>query len=325
MGKKIVIADLLNDKDFRSQMADAVESIGLETDAKLVSGIFIKPNLTYTNYKKGVTTRVEFVENLVDVLLQINPRLKIIIGEGEGGYNSFSMSKALKDMGFFKLEGKYSQVKIINLSEISQKIFEFNTPKGAYSVSLPEIFFTEIDISISCPVPKVHAMTRISLSYKNEWGCLPDVMRLKNHYMFDYIISKISKILKFKYAFLDGKYGLTSNGPMAGDPIEVNWFAASNSLGAFDIVLSEMMGFDWHKVGHLRMAEKYGFIPKRENIDIIGDIEFLKRKFVLNRNFWNYPALAAFHSKNLTNLFYFSKLSKLLHDIMYTFRKRPIT
>ena len=105
----------------------------------------------------------------------------------------------------------------------------------------------------------------------------------------------------------------------------MNWFAASNSLGAFDTVVSEMMDIDWRSAGHLRVAEKYGFIPKREDIEIEGDISSLKRGFVLKRNFWNYPALFAFHSKRLTHLFYFSKWAKLLHDIMYAFRKRPIT
>ena len=167
-------------------------------------------------------------------------------------------------------------------------------------------------------------MTGITLATKNQWGCLPDTMRLKNHYVFDEIISQVCQKLKFKYAFLDGKYGLDNNGPIVGDSVEVNWFVASNSLGAFDMVVSEMMGFDWQKIGHLKMAERYGYMPKREDIQIMGDIDALKKEFTLRRNFWNYPALAAFHSSKLTHLFYFSAWAKLLHDFMYTFRKRPI-
>ena len=306
------------------QFSNSFISLSLFEDFEKAKAIFIKPNLTYPVYKKGVTTRKDFVGTLVRALRKINDRTKIYIGEGEGGYNSFSMSDAFRDMGFLEIENEFPQVKIINLSKIPSKEIEIDTPRGPYKIALPEIFFNEIDFSISCPLPKVHCMTKITLSYKNQWGCLPDVMRLKNHYMFDYIISKVSDILKFRYAFLDGKYGLTNNGPMVGDPIEVNWFAASNSLGAFDMIVSEMMGFDWRKVGHLKMAAKYGFIPNREDTQVIGDIESLKRKFVLKRNFWNYPALTAFHSQKLTHLFYFSIWAKLLHDVMYTFRKRPI-
>lgn len=313
-----------NSKELQAQIQRASKQIGLVKEIKTKNVVFIKPNLTYPKYKKGVTTRKEFIHALVTVLIESNPDLKVYIGEGEGGYNSFSMSEAFKNMGFETLRNEFSQVYIINLSEIPSKEVKIDTPQGPYKVALPEIFFNEVDLSISCPLPKVHCMTKLTLSYKNQWGCLPDTMRLKNHYMFAYIISKISKNLKFNYAFLDGKYGLNNNGPMIGDPIQVDWFVAANSLGAFDMIVSEMMGFDWNQIDHLKMANKYGFMPRREEIEVIGDIDSLRNKFILKRNFWNYPALAAFHSKRLTYLFYFSRWAKLLHDLMYLLRKRPI-
>jgi uncharacterized protein (DUF362 family) len=167
-------------------------------------------------------------------------------------------------------------------------------------------------------------MTGITLAFKNQWGCLPDNMRLKNHFVFDEIISQIAEKLKFRYAFLDGKYGLDINGPMDGHPVEVNWFVASNSLGAFDMIVSEIMGVDWRSIGHLKTAARNNLLPKREDIEVIGEIAAFKRPFTLKRDLWNYPALTAFHSSMLTHLFYFSSLAKPLHDIMYTFRKRPL-
>jgi uncharacterized protein (DUF362 family) len=308
----------------KNQFFQACRCLCLAKDLENAKAVFIKPNLTYPNYKKGVTTCVEFIEALVRALLELSPRLKIYVGDGEGGYNSFSMTEAFRKMGFFELENRYEQVKILNLSELPAREVEIPTLRGPCKISLPVIFFDEIDFSITCPVPKVHCMTQITLAYKNQWGCQPDVMRLKNHYLFDEIISQICDKLKFRYAFLDGKHGLDKNGPMMGDPVEVNWFVASNSLGAFDMVVSDMMGFDWRRIGHLKMAEKYGFMPIKDKIQIIGDPESLRKKFTLKRNFWNYPALAAFRSRKLTDLFYFSMWAKLLHDVMYIFRKRPI-
>jgi uncharacterized protein (DUF362 family) len=306
------------------QMAAALTILGLDTDFDKARAIFIKPNLTYPKFKEGVTTRVEFVEALVGALRRINDQTKIYIGEGEGGYNSFSMTEALRTMGFFELAETYPNVKIVNLSELPTVDVVLEANGKPYTIKLPELFFKEIDFSITCPLPKVHCMTNITLSFKNQWGCLPDTMRLKNHYVFDEIIGQVCDKLKFRYACLDGKYGLDNNGPMVGEQVEVNWFVASNSLGAFDIVVSEMMGVDWEKVKHLMAAAQRGLIPKEEDIEIIGDIDSLKRKFTLKRSFWNYPALVAFHSSRLTHLVYFSKWAKLIHDIMYTFRKRPI-
>ncbi len=308
----------------KKQFSNAFTRLSIADDFNKASSVFIKPNLGYPVYKKGVTTRKEFIEGLVSALRELNSKTIIYIGDGEGGYNSFSINEAFKTTGLLELGDKYPNVRIVNLSTLPSRDVEIQTPKGPYTISLPKLFFDEIDFSISCPVPKVHCMTGVSLSYKNQWGCLPDAMRLKDHHILDHIVSKISDVLKFKYTFLDGKYGLNNNGPLVGDAVETNWFAASNSLGAFDMVVSEMMGIDWKDISHLKMAGKYGFIPERESVDIIGDIGLLKRRFVLKRDFWNYPALAAFHSRRLTHLVYFSKCAKLLHDIMYAFRKRPI-
>ena len=311
-------------ESLENQFRRSFSLISLVEDFERAKAIFIKPNLTYPTYKRGVTTRKDFVESLVAALSEINSTTRIYIGEGEGGYNSFSMTDAMEAMGFYDIEGKYPNVEIVNISKLPSRTVELRAKGKPYFIDLPVLLLDDVDFCITCPVPKVHCMTKITLSFKNQWGCLPDTMRLKNHYVFDEIIGQVNDKLKFRYAFLEGKYGLDRNGPLMGDPVEVNWFAASNSLGAFDRVVSGMMGFDWRRIGHLKMAEKYGFMPGRKEIKIIGDPDSLKRKFTLKRNFWNYPALAGFRSKHLTHLLYLSMWAKLLHDVMYTFRKRPI-
>jgi len=324
--KSIVFVEKIaqNSKESTEQFLKSFNSLPIVDEFNKANAVFIKPNLTYPNFKKGVTTRAEYIESFVAALKQINSSTKIYIGEGEGGYNSFSMTEAMQSMGLYELEKRFQNVKVVNISQISSKAVELKVEGKPYLINLPELFFDEIDFSITCPVPKVHCMTKISLSFKNQWGCLPDTMRMKNHYVFDKIISQVCNHLKFKYAFLDGKYGLDNNGPMVGEPVEVNWFVASNSLGAFDTVVSEMMRFNWRDIGHLREAFNLGFIPDRKEIKIMGDLEPLKRNFSLKRNFWNYPALLAFNSKHLTNFFYFSRYAKFLHDVMYLFRKRPL-
>lgn len=326
MRSPIVVVERLgqNDEFVQAQIDRSLISIAMVEDFSTAKAIFIKPNLTYPRYKRGVTTQFEFVEQLVRSLRKINDSTRIYIGEGEGGYNSFSMTVAMRLMGFYSLEKSYPNVRVVNLSTLPTRRIELRTNGKPYAIDLPSLFFDEIDFSITCPLPKVHCMTKVTLSLKNQWGCLPDAMRLRNHYVFDEIIGQVCEKLKFRYAFLNGKYGLDRNGPMIGDPVEVNWFVASNSLGAFDVIVSEMMGFDWKIVGHLRAAKLYGLMPDREQIHVVGDMNSLRRKFTLRRSFWNYAALTAFRSRSLTHLVYLSKWSKIIHDIMYTFRKEPI-
>lgn len=325
MKPRVVVERMSPDQSGLSeQILRSFSLFKLNDDFNKARAVFLKPNLTFPDYKQGVTTRKEFVEPLVRALRGLNETTRIYVGEGEGGYNSFSMTKALHSMGFFDLEKTYSNVRIVNLSNLPRKSIKVNARGKDLTIDLPSLFFDEIDFSITCPLPKVHCMTGVTLSFKNQWGCLPDTMRLKYHYIFDEIISQVCDKLKFRYAFLDGKFGLDNNGPMMGDPVEVDWFAASNSLGAFDLVISGMMGFNWQRIGHLKAAARNGYLPGEKDIEIIGDTDSLRKAFTLKRSFWNYPALAAFHSKNLTKLFYFSKLAKPLHDIMYTFRKKTM-
>jgi uncharacterized protein (DUF362 family) len=290
------------------QIASSFASLGLMSDFNNPKSIFIKPDLTYPRYKEGVTTREEFVDQLVAALRKINSSTKIYIGEGEGCYNSFSMTDVMRTMGYFELEEKYPNVKIVKISKVPSHTFELWAKEKPYPIDQPKLF-DEIDFSITCPLQKVHCLTGITLSFKNQWGCLPDTIRLKNHYVFDEIIEQVCDKLKFKYAFLDGKYGLDDDGPMMGQPIEVNCFATSNSLGVFDVLVSEMMGVNWKSIGHLRLADKYSFMPSRDQIQVIEDHEALSRKFKLNRTSWNYPALIAYRSKPLTHLFYLSNAS----------------
>jgi uncharacterized protein (DUF362 family) len=145
------------------------------------------------------------------------------------------------------------------------------------------------------------------------------------HYAFPHLISQIADALRFRYAFLDGKFGLDRNGPMVGTPVTVGWLVSGDSLGAFDVTVSGMMGWDWRKIAYLRLAHRNGYAPGPEGIDVVGPLEELRRPFSLHRTFWSYPALAAFHSRRLTRIIYLSSISKLLHDVMYTFRERPIS
>ncbi len=55
-------------------------------------------------------------------------------------------------------------------------------------VKLPAALVEACDSFITVPVPKVHVMTNVSLGFKNQWGCLPDVKRLRDHYRFAEIL-----------------------------------------------------------------------------------------------------------------------------------------
>ena len=76
-----------------------------------------------------------------------------------------------------------------------------------------------------------------------------------------------------------------------------------------------------YEIDHLDYIKKRGLLPENiiTNIDISN---LISDKFILKRNVWNYGALLAFDSYFFTKLFYKSPITNLLHDIMYSFRKK---
>ena len=191
---------------------------------------------------------------------------------------------------------------------------------------LPTRLLHETDVLISMPVPKIHCMTGLSLGYKNQWGCIPDIMRLRKHYIFSDAIVAINRALK-PVVLADGQYFLDQNGPMAGDPVPMDLIIAGSSAGAFDLYVSELMGYSWQKVQHLKRAVELGDMPSQLD-DLTYNIPpsaIKERDFVLRRTFRNYIALAGFKSRFITWLGYEAWFGRIvLHKILYAVAGKPV-
>jgi len=184
----------------------------------------------------------------------------------------------------------------------------------------------ETDLFITMPVPKIHCMTGLTLSYKNQWGCIPDIMRLRRHFIFDDAIIAINRALK-PAVLADGTYFLDRNGPMDGDPVLMDLIIAATDVGAFDRYVAEMMGFSWRSIRHLRRAVELGDMPS-DLKDIEYNVPAAEARthiYRLQRTFRNYIALIGFRSQFMTWLGYESWFGKaILHGILYAIVGKPV-
>lgn len=306
-----------------NDLRQAIDYVGLAGQLNSGKTIFIKPNLTYPKFKPGVITTPKLLETLVRIIKDYTSR--IIIGESDGGYNAYEVKDTFRDCGFYELEKKYG-VRIVNLSKMPFHYLTVRKFGREFKIELPDILSGESDAFISLPVPKVHAMTGISLSYKNQWGCVPNVMRLRYHPVFDEAVFAINQAIKNKFSIIDGTYGLTRSGPMAGEAFALGWFLAANSLEAANLIAARLMKVDLKKIRHYRLAYKNNLVPAESEIMINQDYRpFISDKFYLKRDIWNYLALLAWTHPAINYTFYESPISALLHKIMYTIRERPIS
>lgn len=285
--------------------------------------VAIKPNFTYPFYKRGVTTSSEVIRALVKVVRRITPNIAIV--ETDGGYGAWKVSDAFEGHGINELVRELG-VTAVNLCDESREMISFQSRGTKHQLPLPTRLLHETDLFITMPVPKIHCMTGLTLSYKNQWGCIPDIMRLRRHYIFDDAIVAINRALK-PVVLADGSYFLDRNGPMEGEPVRMDLIIAASNAGAFDRYVSELMGWKWRRVGHLRRAVALGDMPGRlEEIQCnVAPANARSHTFRLKRTVRNYIALTGFKSRFMTWFGYESWFGRVvLHSLLYAIVGKPV-
>lgn len=309
------------DAGYRGVVEGALEGVGFFDDVKPGGVVFLKPNLTFPEFRPGVMTSLECVEAVTECL--IGRGYVVVIGEADsGGYNRFAMEFVFDRIGLRALADRLG-ARLVNLSFTEPEMMPVSARGRRLSVPVPRLLLREIDAFITLPVPKIHMNTLVSMSIKNQWGCIQEPSeRLKFHPYLAEVMYELNRQLPHAYSLIDGRYGLNRSGPMKGDVVELGWLLASNDLVAADRVCCRLMQVDERQVGYLRYFEKKGWWTPYDAIRVNRDLApFLREKFYLERAWTDYPGLACFKSASLAWLGYRSPLAGLLHRGLYLFRE----
>ena len=308
--------------NYLEQIQEGLTFVDMTSKVKPGDKVFIKPNLTFPHYRAGVMTSPECIEQLVVALKDYTN--DIIIGEADGGgYNRFSMDEVFEKTGLRTISKKYN-VKLVNLSKMPSRNIHFQYKRREFSVPLPQLLLDEVGLFITVPVPKVHANTGVSLSIKNQWGCIQEPsLRLKLHPYLKKVALEINKALNVNISIIDGRYGLNRNGPLRGDEVELGWLMVADNILAADMVCCTLMGIDPMSVEHLRFYHSYESLPTLDNFHFNQNYtRFASPHFYLSRDLLDYPGYFAFRSPFLAYLAYHSPLSRILHKGLYLFREK---
>lgn len=306
---------------YAGTVEDGLQEVGFFDRVATGSSVFLKPNLTFPVYRPGVMTSFECLKAVT--MLLAGRGYQVIIGEADsGGYNRFSMDAVFKGMGIDQLAAE-AGARVVNLSFTEPEWLEVRAGFRRLRVPVPRLLLHEIGAFITLPVPKVHLNTRVSLSIKNQWGCIQEPnVRLKLHPSFAEVIYELNRRLPCAHSIIDGRYGLNRSGPMLGDPVELNWLLVSNDLVAADRVACRLMQLDELGVRYLRYFRARGWWPEFADIRLRPDWEqFRRTRFYLRRKWTDLPGLFCFNNAFLAWLGYHSPLAGLAHKLLYLFRE----
>ena len=318
MSQRVFVARLQNGQTLLQQLRAAMEWLDWERIIPRNSRVFIKPNLTWRVPTPGVTVTPPFLRDLVAVLRDRTS--SITVGEAVGGYNSYAVEEAFQSHGLYDVASTYG-IDVLNLSNLPTEEVRGEIAGQEVSVHLPSYLLHQVDVFITVPVPKVHVMTGVSLGFKNQWGCLPGAMRLRNHPQFGRKIVLINKVLNPKLAIFDGTYFLNRSGPMVGVPVQKDLLIASDQIGAGSRACCEIMRIDPASIEHFRIARREGMFPDEIPACNAPLADFQGEEFTVKRSLVNWVAFAAFHSAALTHLIYDSKFADFAHSALYHIRR----
>jgi uncharacterized protein (DUF362 family) len=317
------VACLRRGEDLGKTIRQALDQAGILARVTPGARVALKPNYTYPYFKRGVTTSPEVLRETIKILRDFTSRIAVV--ETDGGYGAWKVAEAFAGHGVFDLAKEFG-VEVVNLCDEPSEPVSFRSGFSSHQLPLPVRLLRDTDVFITLPVPKIHCMTGLTLSFKNQWGCVPDIMRLRRHYIFDDAIVAINRALR-PAVLADGTYFLDRNGPMEGEPVRMDLIIGASDAGAFDRYVSELMGFSWRRVRHLRRAVRGGQMPTSLSSVSCNapPSEFRTRTFRLDRTARNWIALSGFKSRTATWLGYESWFGRVvLHGLLYAVAGKPV-
>lgn len=248
-----------------ASVKSVMELAGWQTFIPTGKDIVLKPNLGWDLFLPGCVTSPWVVEGVIQTVYDACENIYI----ADADQVLVDIDKAARKANFMPLTQKYKKVKWLNLSRQEMMEKEFTLGGQKFLLPIPRILFDSTLVSV--PVMKTHGRCVVSLSLKNQWGCLPTT-RHNFHPYLNEMIFQINNHLKPAFAVMDGTVCLEGNGPKSGKPKVCDVLLASSDLVALDTVAAKLMGFEPGDVHHVRYCAENGLgVSDLSQIGIAGD------------------------------------------------------
>lgn len=312
MDKYKVFIDTIADNP-KDTIQAGLDYIGWDKNVKRSTTIFVKPNFTYPHYKEGVTTHPRFLRSLLEILRAKVDR--VIVGESDGGNQSFTAEQSFEGHGMYDM-CKELDIELVSLSKLPLVTVKQNVLGKIVSVKLPKMLLYDIDYFVSVPVLKLHVMTKVSLSIKNLWGCMPDPDRYLQHQNLVYKLALITELLNPQLVVIDGTYALNKHAPMYGEAVDTNLTIIADNPVTADSMGTHIMGFSPYTIKTITTTNKC--LPGAmglEDMDINCNWTPYERHFYLKLTLIDKISKLFFYSDRLARLVMASPLSKLAYKI----------
>lgn len=131
---------------------------------------------------------------------------------------------------------------------------------------------------VSLPKMKTHGLTQMTGSIKNQFGCVPGILKGEYHVKlpdlrsFSQMLVDLNKFLKPRLFIMDGIMAMEGNGPRGGRPRNMNVLLFSSDPVALDATVCRIIDLQPEVIPMLELAMKSGLGTYRQGeIELLGD------------------------------------------------------
>ncbi len=255
---------------------------GVERFARPGESIVLKPNLLVgREAERAVTTHPSVFRAVAQSFGGVDARLSYGdspgFGRTEGVAERAGIAQVARDLAIPAADfGSGETVSFPGGHLIKQ----FTIARGAL----------DADGLVSIAKLKTHGLTRITGAIKNQFGCIPGVLkaefhaRLPNADLFSQMLVDLNLLLRPRLFVVDGIVAMEGNGPQSGRPRSMNVILLSEDPVALDATVCRLIDLDPRLVPPIVYGETFD-LGSLEAIDIVGDPvdALVARDFEVNR------------------------------------------
>lgn len=271
--KKVLIRKV-GTRDLGGIVAEGLDAVGLRNRLKPGARVFLKPNIVtdVEEYiRNGANTDLRVIRAVLDYLRPFDVRIQL--GEADTGteLKGRKLAYALEKMGVPALQDEYG-LEIVNLTHDEHRAISAPNAKILRKISLG-VSSLDADVVIDLPKIKTHKYAQLTCSLKNLFGMIPDPRRVRYHKHLHQVIAELGGIYGPKtVVVVDGLRGMEGNGPLFGDPVDLDLLMFSDDLLATDATAARLIGLDPARIEHIvRYQAQYARYDLSE-IQVEGDI-----------------------------------------------------
>jgi uncharacterized protein (DUF362 family) len=273
--------DIDDDALVRAKMYELLDllqdNIRIPADARVV----IKVNLCLLlDCETGATIDPRLVRYLAEWLLERRSIKEIVFAESDA--TALSADRAFYGLGWDRILAEVPRTRYLNLTRDESVKVKLEGGLFLRELEMSRTFM-EADYVISFAKLKTHSMEGISGIMKNQFGALPEKLKIVYHPHLTEVICDLVRVRPPDLCLVDGLIAHEGPGPVSGVPRVMRLIIGGTDAVATDHVCARLMGMNPRHVPHLKLAAEHNLGTSAYTIlgcrieDVAQDFDFIPR------------------------------------------------